>query len=169
MAASNNAELPALDIDEIDRTIPLGKIIELRNKGLTYDEIGKLLGCSKQNINQRLQPVIEEIEHVKSFKEQRADVLAVHQSRILNRLTTEDIEKASGYQKVGMFSLLYDKERVERTGLTQTIGYVDMSKAISAVNDRIKALQEELGVYEAEIVDTCDSVDSKVDDGFEGE
>lgn len=119
-------DLPTLENHEpcpsSPKGIPISKIIELRNKHLTFKEIGKIVGCSKQNVVERLQPYRQEIENLQSYKENRADVLAVVNSKILNSLSDEDIKNASAYQKVGMFGILYDKERLERgqaTGITE--------------------------------------------------
>ena len=130
----------------LDDTIPIGKLIELRNKGLSHSEIGKIVGCSKQNISERLQPCIKDIDNLKSFKENKADILAIHQSRLLNNLTTEDIKKSSGYQKVGMFSVLHNQERLERGESTSNIAYADMTKNMAELQAKRKALEAELGM-----------------------
>ena len=147
--------LPAIDYRS--KCIPLEKIIELYQKGLTQVEIAKFFGCTKQAIHQRISPFKEDLEALPSFKSFRADVLAFHQRRILSRLTEDDLKKASGYQKVGMFGILYDKERLERGETTQNIGYADYSKSLAAVMEKRQQLEAELGLD-----DTVSSEDGDV-------
>ena len=133
-------------IDKESKYIPLEKIIELHQKGLNQVEIAKFFGCSRQAINQRVKPYKDDIEGLDTFKSIKADLLAFHERRILNRLTNEDIQKSTGYQKVCMFSLLYDKERLERGETTQNIGYADYTKALSGVIEKRRQLETELGL-----------------------
>ena len=144
----NPEDLPELNY--INTVIPLSKIIELRNKGLSYTDIGSLLGCTRENICQRLKPYRSEVDNLKSFKDNKADILAVHQSRLLNNLTDEDIKKSSGYQKVGMFSVLHNQERLERGESTQNIAYADLTKNMTELQAKRKALEIELGIEDAQ-------------------
>ena len=126
----------------------LSRLIELRNKGLTYQEIATIVGRTKQTVHERLQDHIHEIDNLKSFKENKADVLAVQQARILNNLTTEDIKKSSGYQKVGMFSVLHNQERLERGESTSNIAYADLTGKLDEMQAKRKALEKELGIQD---------------------
>lgn len=145
-AAKKIDDLPALEIVTVDQVIPISRIIELRNKKLTCEEIGAILGCSKQNIAQRLQPLVEELDGLTSFKDNRADVLAAYQAKLLNSLSTTEVQKASPYQKVGMFGLLYDKERLERGQSTSNVAYADYSRSIQDQDREIMALEQEVGI-----------------------
>ena len=98
----------------ISRNIPIETIIELKTKGLLDKDVAKLLDCSQQNVSGRLKEWRKEVQGLETFKKNKADVLSVIQSKILNKLSEAEIKKATAYQKVGMFSLLYDKERLER-------------------------------------------------------
>lgn len=134
------------DVTIIDGPIPIEKLVALRLKGMAYTDIAKLIGRSKQAVWQRLQPIEESLEALPDFKSCRADLLALHQQRLLSSLTGDDIKKASAYQRVGMFSLLYDKERLERGETTQNIGYADYTKALSSVIAKRTELEAELGI-----------------------
>ena len=112
----------------IDDVIPISRIIELRKRGNSYTEIGKILGCSKQNVELRLRPFKAEIEALESYKEQRADVLAVYQQKILNSLTDSDIKSIPPGSRLTGFGILYDKERLERGQSSENI-------AIDAVHE----------------------------------
>ena len=133
----------------LEDTIPIGKLIELRNKGLSYNEIARIVGCSKTNTFERLAEYSNDIDNLKSFKENKADILAVQQSRLLNNLTMEDIKKSSGYQKVGMFSVLHNQERLERGESTANVSMNVLSGKIDEVASKRKALALELGIDES--------------------
>ena len=154
--------LPTL-IEKPDTTIPIAKIIEYRNKNLSYAEIGKLLGCSMQNAHERIQAYKGSIDHLKAVKDNRADTLAVVGDTILNSLSAGDIKKSTAYQKVGMYSLLYDKERLERGQSTENIGYYDYTKGLDKVIEERDRLQLELGMTPQEI--DADVVDVGTDEG----
>lgn len=126
--------------------IPLESIIDLYNKGLNNTEIAKIIGCDRSNISRRIQAVRDELDSLPKFKHHRADILALHQSRLLNSITPNDINKSSPYQRVGMMALLYDKERLERGQLTEITGYMDLSKALSQVQADRQRLARELGI-----------------------
>lgn len=130
---------------EPDEPLSLAKMIEYRNKGLSYEEIARILGCTKQNVWERLQPFRQSIDNIKGINDNRANVLSVVSDSILNSLTADDIKKSSGYQKVGMYALLYDKYRLETNQSTANIAYTDMSRRLSELDSEINRLSEELG------------------------
>ncbi len=88
--------------------------LDLRlNHGLTYEEIGKIQGVSKQTIHAALKPLLPEPDEVASFLEYRADILATAQIKMLktwNGMTPE--EQKELVQKRGMvdYGILHDKE-----------------------------------------------------------
>jgi len=137
--------LPEL-INGINDPIPLAKIIELRNKRLSYSEMATLLGCTKENICQRLKPFRMSVENLKSIKENRADTLAVVSDTVLNSLTETDIKSASAYQRVGMYGILYDKERIERGQVSSIVGHVDFTGKLKDLEAQEQALMAELGM-----------------------
>ena len=96
------------------KDIPIESIIELRKKSLSTRQIAKILGCDHSNIVRRLNAYKSELQGIEPFKRNRADILAVVQSKIINNITDKDITKASLLQKTTAVSQLYDKERLER-------------------------------------------------------
>lgn len=162
----DTATLPDLPSSR-PKFIPLEKIIGLRSKGLTHADIAKLLGCSRPAISQRLGGLEDNMNALNAYKEHKADYLAFQQQRMLDSLTADDIKKASAYQRIGMFGILYDKERVERGLLTDIVGYVDLNKALDQVIAARTKLQEELGLTDldrAELGDTMDDPDDSIID-----
>ena len=131
----------------IDDVIPISRIIELRKRGNSYSEIGKILGCTKQNVELRLRPFKREIEALESFKEQKADVLAVYQLKLLNSLTEGDIKRMPPGSRLTGFGILYDKERLERDKSTENIAYADIvqeRQTLEQARDEALKRREEL-------------------------
>ena len=117
----SDLEVTYYPTSNLSKGISLAKIIELRNKKLSYAQIGKIVGCSKENVIQRIKPFQTSIDNLPSIKENRADLLATVSDTILNSLTEADIKKAPAGQRVMMYGILYDKERLERGQATQNI------------------------------------------------
>lgn len=142
-----NLETEVVDNSKyIAKNIPLEKIITLYTKGMNMTEIAKVCGCSTAAISIRLKDHTEDLDALIPFKNARADTLAFYQRKLLNSIDKGSIEKCSAYQRVGMFGILYDKERLERGETTQNIGYADYTKALSSVVAKRKELEAELGI-----------------------
>ena len=71
------------------------------------------------------------------FKEQRADVLAFYQQKLLNSLTDSDIKRMPPGSRLTGFGILYDKERLERGQSTDNI-------AVEALIEDLHNTQEQL-------------------------
>jgi predicted DNA-binding protein YlxM (UPF0122 family) len=99
--------------DSSDKPVSIERLLEYRKRGLSYAEIGKMAGVSKQAVHQRLAPYRDAIENLPAFKEHRADLFAVQQSRLLNSLTDADIKRMAPASRVVSAGILYDKERLE--------------------------------------------------------
>ena len=123
---------------------PIAKFIDLRLKGLSYREIAAIIGCSEANVSDRLQPYLQSITHLDAIKRHRADTLAVVGDTVLTSLSGEDIAKASGYQKIGMYGILYDKERLERGQSTANISVVDLTLSLAEITRQREDLERQV-------------------------
>ncbi len=94
------------------------------NTNTTPSEIAKTLDCSISLITHTLKRYGLNQQVIESFKQQRAEILAGKQAELMSSLSSEDIQKASPYQKVGMFGILYDKERLERDLSTSNLASI---------------------------------------------
>jgi len=153
MPKTAKTELAPIEPDtpnSLSKDISIEAIIGLYLKGKSQAEISRQLGCSRANISERLGKYEEDVKALPDFKRNKADMLAMYQRRILNTLTPEDIEKQSAYQRVGMFSILFDKERLERDLSTDNVSHdvligdaSDKRQAYElAVKARIKAQED---------------------------
>ena len=106
------------------KNIPIESLIEYRSRGLSYNDIAKLVGCSRPNVVNRLKAVSQEIDSLPDYKKHRADVIALTGKRILSSITPDKLKDASAYQLTGMYGVLYDKERLERDLSTANVNTV---------------------------------------------
>jgi len=121
--------------------IPIATIIDyIENRNLSLTETAKLLDCTKSNIKQRLDHIGLKPGYLKTYKENKADILATYQYMILNSLTPDELKKASFSQKMMGYGILFDKERLERGG---EIGVNNQSLTI-VFNSLPPAVSEEL-------------------------
>lgn len=144
---------PQIDQDTIDnlpqtrqfgpKGIAIENIIELRQRGLSVGQIGKLLGCHNSNISRRLQTVSEDIDLTDKYVNNRAKIFAYHQRKIIQSITPTDISKAGLLEKVKSASFLYNAERLETGQSTQNIAYADMLQARDKARKRREELEAE--------------------------
>lgn len=132
----------------IKKDIAIVDILEYKSQGLTHAEIGQLVGCSKQNISDRLKAFKTDFIGLETFKNKRADILALFQKRLLYSLTDKDIKKMPGGSRVLAVAQLFDKEQVERGKPTQIVGYQDIQGALGDVDSEIAALEAEIADLE---------------------
>jgi len=115
------------------KNIPIEELAHLyQDKGLSHEQIGKVVGCTASNVTKRLQ--VAGIASLRHFKANRGDIFAATQGRILNSITDKDIKSASLLQRLTAIGILYDKERIERGLSTENI-------SIHADIQELKALQ----------------------------
>jgi hypothetical protein len=132
--------------------IPLDKLIVLREKGLSYVQIGKILGCTAANVKIRLNALGMTLESdvVEKFKEKRADILASHQFQVLENLGPEKLKKAGVRELSVMFGILYDKERLERGQSTANIStYAHILREEGESADKLSAIEAEIASRKA--------------------
>jgi hypothetical protein len=95
-----------------------------------------MTGRSKQAVHQRLQPYKDAIENLPAFKENRADIFAIHQQRLLNSLTDDDIKRIPPGSRFTGVGILYDKERLERGESTANVSV--LSSRLDAARKRVQ-------------------------------
>lgn len=125
MAQKTKEPLPATLTNGINKNITFDQIryIKTTNPDLSAREGGLILGCSEANIKQHCRRngttwagIIKEIEN---YKNNRADVLAGLQDKLLRSVTDETIKKANIRDLAIAYGTFYDKERLERGQSTQ--------------------------------------------------
>jgi hypothetical protein len=151
-AIENTEELTLDTVDDFpDKPVPIEKLLKWRKQGLSYDEIGSMIGRSKQTVHQRLQPYKDAIENLPVFKENRADIFAIHQQRLLNSLSDDDIRKIPPGSRFTGVGILYDKEHIERNLSTSNIGIHEMVEHRVSLEEASKQAQARKEAAEAAI------------------
>jgi len=126
------------------KNLPIATMIAYRRKGLSIEEIGKLVGCSKQNVYNRMKNMLAEIDSLDHFKDNRADTLAYLQTKLLNTLTDSEVKKISPGSRITGAAILYDKERLERGKSSVNIAYADYTKSIDEIDAEIARIEDEM-------------------------
>jgi predicted transcriptional regulator len=127
---------------------PLSRLIELRKKGLSLSEIGKLNGCSKVAVSQRFSRAGINPDDLIDYVDSKAVMHESLQYRIHKAVNEADIKKAPLGTKVLAICQLEDKIRLLRDQSTANIqvkGVVaEVQDSLRANQQRIEALQREL-------------------------
>lgn len=131
------------------KDIPILEILQYKAAGLTHAEIGKLVGCSKQNVSERLREHQGDFKGLNTFKNKRADILALFQKKLLYSLTDKDIKGMPGGSRVLAMCQLYDKEMNERGKPSAIMGYQDIQGQLRSVDTELEALEAELAELQA--------------------
>jgi len=99
----------------------LGEVLDLHAKGLSNQQIADLLDCSTGAVHyhiEKFRNLTQVTDGAAKIRALRTDILSGLQGGLLahvaNSLADESKRsKISPYQAVGMFGILYDKERLE--------------------------------------------------------
>jgi hypothetical protein len=146
----NQAITPTSDtIDHIDTPIPIGKILEYKQKGLSLQAIADINGRSKQSVSQRLKPYRHLIEGLDAYKARKSDILHLKGQELLEALTPGVIKEMKGRDLVVSYGIMYDKAQLEDGKPTALVAYADLCQNSDAIDKRL----EELGVMDIEVVE----------------
>jgi hypothetical protein len=121
----------------ITKNIPIDVLIGYSEQGLSTPEIGKLVGCSTNNIYQRFQQIEYTPKYLQTYKAKRADILAQKQRELLNSIGVDDIKSMAPRDRFVAYGILYDKEQQERRGISERNIEDDTINDLSAQFGRI--------------------------------
>ena len=125
---------PAQDYNRID----LNRALRLRfHNNMSITEIADVFGVTKQAVSKRLKPYTQTSGNIEEFKKYKSDMLHEKQFAMLRELTPDKIKSMSAYQLTGMFSMLYDKTRLEDGESTENV-------SIDEINQRLRERQREI-------------------------
>lgn len=119
--------------------IDLQKALELRLKGVSFQDIANHFKCSKQAVQLRLKPYVAKQDiDTETYKKNRADIFANKQAAVLAALTDGDLKKIvdkSPMAAVTLFNSLFNNERLERGQSTQNTAVLMASAVLAADAD----------------------------------
>ena len=136
---------PNLPISRANPIIDIDKAVELRLKGLSYADIARYFNVAIPSVLERINGYVADNIDTEMFKKHRPELLAGKQAEILKSLTSDELNKASPYQKVGMMTYLHGMERLERDKSTANIAYADLSNEMNELDAELARLEAELG------------------------
>jgi len=120
----------------VRKNIPLEDIISYRAKGLSCDEVARLTGCSKQNVQQRLQEV--DLEGLDKFKEHKDAVLEHTQRKLVNSLSASKLKDMSGLQLITGAAILQDKIQVIRGQASDIVEHRTINASLDEITERMR-------------------------------
>lgn len=106
-----------------NKNIPLADIVDLREKGLSHAQIGKVLGCSASNVKWRLRQINTRLASLDTFKKVQTDLLTLKVKDMVTALTMDKIKSMAGRDLVTCIAILIDKVRLLDGESTQNISY----------------------------------------------
>jgi hypothetical protein len=116
-------------VDEVIKTT-------LTNPALSHQDIATLHDIERSTVSKILARYSIDHTQVKDFRDNRGDILAGLQHRIVTSITDADIQKAPMGSRVLAVAQLYDKERLERDLSTANLASVhsDIAELRKAVD-----------------------------------
>lgn len=109
--------------------------LKTRNPKLSCQEIGDIVGRDKSNVSRALRRYGFEMKGLGRYKDNRADILAGFQNRILEAIDSNKLDKASLKDIALSYGILYDKERLERGKSTENVA---MSGLVEIIDKQVR-------------------------------
>ena len=141
----------------------IGKALTLRvRQHMSYRDIGRILGVDHSVVYAGLRgftAILEQPELIGAYRDSEADILDGLRMELVRSLI-DDLRvkkgkgKLSGYQKVGMYGILFDKMRLLRGQTTSNIS--SLTAIIQAAHG--------VGKHEIEVTEPDKPVDNSPDD-----
>ena len=143
------------EIEQFDGNthISIPRVKYLRGeKGLSYSEIGTLMGYSKQRVHQVCRDYNITKEGIKKYKGVR-EANWLHNEEQLSDLTTDQIKEMSPLDRLKGAGISFDKVQILSGQPTQVIAYVDMVAGFKELEKQRQAEIDKLGYDPADVVE----------------
>ena len=127
----------AVALKGVSNPIPIERLIELRQKGNSLSDVGAVVGCSAQNVSDRLKKV--DLEGLELFSKHKAQVFEAKQRQILDAITDEKMDNMSAAQAVVAAAIMEDKIRLIRGQATEIIDIRQISIDLEEITKRLKS------------------------------
>ena len=124
--------------------VDTAQAINLRlNHKLSYNRIAKIQGVTTQAVHQRLKQFLP-TEETEIYKNNRADILANTQLKIITQIDSPRLKKAGLRDLVVSAGILYDKERLERGLSSQNVSYNVITEQLKKIDEEEADLRRQL-------------------------
>ena len=128
--------------------ISTAEIVELALKGLSGPQIAKMVGCSKQNVNERLKPWRDKINGLTAYKRIDNDILKLIEGKYAFHLAVGDTKDVKPLDAAKIMGITRDKLNIE-AGKGQG---ADITIHIQQNMDAMKQIELELKQLESKPV-----------------
>lgn len=142
------------DTNQIDLTEP--KKFPLTHKGLsrqrmadlwkagkTYTEIAKEMDCHVSTVGYHITQWLGKSQRTKEFRENRAEIFASMQDRMLSSVSEDEIQKMAPDRRIWSAAVLYDKERLEEDKSTANVSYHIMGESLAELEQEKKKIEQQ--------------------------
>jgi transcriptional regulator len=119
--------------------IDIEDILAYKKKGLSHSEIGKMVGCSEQNVSNRIQSL--ELESLENFRNHKDSVMESIQRSALKNIGDAELKSMNPLQRITAAAILQDKIQVIRGQATEIIDHRVMVVDLNRVCDQLRAEQ----------------------------
>lgn len=125
-------------------TVDVDKALDYRCQGLSMSETAKLMNTSKANMVRIVGGIeVPDKEELVEFKDNRADIFAGLQSRILKTLTDDEIKRIPPGSRMTALGIAYDKERLERGQATSHVLHAHLAPgAVKSLEEIARAVAD---------------------------
>ena len=143
---TNSQPAPSKNRRSKSSDIPDSKLVELRAQGMSLEQVGKVVGMTKQAVHLRLKRYNIDPNELAEFKRQKPDILDAAQAKMVEAILDPDvISKANLLQRATTFAILFDKHRLQTNQSTSNLA---VSGSLSQLRQR--AHQSRMADYAAE-------------------
>lgn len=139
-------EVEATENSSAPKYIPFDVIVGLfsKNPNLTYKQVGKLLNCSGQAIQQRCAKKGYTPQRIANFRKVESDLLSLSRADILSTLSVEDIKGMSPKDRAVMYGIFHDKEFGKTVKVEHEFSELAHLDKYKELVERGKAIKERL-------------------------
>ena len=162
--------MASTDIIPASGKLDVAKALKYRLQGLSYAEIGELMGFGHSSIHEALQKfskMIERPDLIQSYRENEAELLDSVRMELISTLPDDIRRKGkgalSGYQKVGMYGILFDKMRLLKSESTVNLNSLSVL-IVGAAKDFAKGKTAPVDVTDSDIEGSSVAVDARRED-----
>ena len=127
------------------QAVDIKRAVQLRLKGMTYPDIARIMGVTKQAVHKALKPlaaILDKTEHLPAYQANKADIIDNLQAEMARQLVDPvKIQKATLGNVAYAMRQLNDIGRLERDLSTSNVAYADLTKTIDEIDNEISTIQ----------------------------
>lgn len=129
--------------------IDKAKALQLYAKGYSKTDIAQKLGVTPGAITQSITPLLNNLlspENLKTYQEKQTDIVDSATAKMLvESLDPSKLKKASTYQLVSSFGILFDKSRLLKGLSTSNVLYAEYDREAAKAQEEIDRIMQSLG------------------------